>query len=134
MGFTTSKKTGDPHTHFIGVAVDSFFVVIKEIPKMFQQFFGYNVLVQFLIYIFFIGLTDFDNAFDITVNLFLKHVFNLHFSSSVFTRAGMPGNSFWNPSFQIILNPVRCILPDKTSQPVHCPVPDVNCSRYYGLL
>ena len=133
MRFTTAKETRNPDTHFIGIAVDSFFIVIKEIPEMFQQLFGHNIFIQFLIYIFFIRLADFDNTFNVSVNLFLKHVFNLHsFSSSVSTRAGTPGNSFWNPSFQIILNPVHCIHLDKTSPPAHYPVPGVSCSKYYG--
>ena len=83
MRFTTSKETGNPDSHLICIAVDSFFIAVKEITEMFQQFFGNNILIQFLIYIFFIGLADFDHAFDVAVNLFLKHVFYLHFSLSL---------------------------------------------------
>ena len=89
--FTTSKEAGDPDTHLIRVAVDSLFIVIKEVSEMLQKFFGYYIFFQFLIYIFFIRLTDFDNTFDITVNLFFKHVFNLHsFSPSCLHKLECP--------------------------------------------
>ena len=74
MGFTTAEEAGNPNSHFIGMAVNAFFIACKKFSKMLLQLTGYNVLFQFLTNVFLITLTDLDYPFQVTVDLFSKHL------------------------------------------------------------
>ena len=83
VGFTASKETGDPYTHFRCCAEDSLLVCRKEISKMFLQFTCHDILFQFLSYVGILSLSDDDDTLNVSVYLLLKHVFYKHLSTSL---------------------------------------------------
>ena len=82
MGFSAPEESGDPDSHFVCPACQSTLICVKEAVHVFVQLFCNNILIQLLIDILFILLTDFDDAVDFAVNAFIKHVFNDHGPSS----------------------------------------------------
>jgi hypothetical protein len=70
MRFTTSKETGDPHTHLRGGSGDTLFIRCKEIHKMLLQFFGHNILFQLLLDVGIFILTNDDDSLDFSINRF----------------------------------------------------------------
>jgi hypothetical protein len=78
MGFTASKETRNPHSHFVGSTYYSFFICFKESVKMLCQFFCNNIFFKFLLYIAVIVLTNLDYTPDISINRFFKHILYQH--------------------------------------------------------
>ena len=78
MRFTTAEEAGNPHAHGICGAIDAAAIGFKESSKVLLQLMGNNIFLQLLADVRIIILTDLDNASDITVDLFGKHITNIH--------------------------------------------------------
>ena len=78
MRFTASEKAADPYAHLVGHAVHALLIVIVKGTEMLAQFACDDVFLQLLPTVFVVRLHDLDYAVDLSVDVLLKHVVNLH--------------------------------------------------------
>ena len=78
VGFTTAKKTGNPHTNICSRLRKSFAIEVKEPNKMFFQLLGDYIFPDFLLNHFRSILVYLDHTVDWAVNVVRKHITNDH--------------------------------------------------------
>ena len=78
MRFTTSKEARDPDAHLRCCPEDSLLICRKEISEVLLKFVGYNILFKFLTNIFIFNITDFNDALQVTIDRFDKHILDFH--------------------------------------------------------
>ena len=76
--FTTPEEAGDPYTDISGVFIKGIIIVIKEGNKMFLQFSGDDIFVQFLYEHATFILVYLDDTIDLTINVIFEHRLNSH--------------------------------------------------------
>ena len=70
MRFTTSKEAGNPNAHFIHGLINAFDIIGKKALEVFLQFRCDHIFFQFLLFIFFFILSNFDYTIDPPINRF----------------------------------------------------------------
>ena len=76
--FTTSEKTGNPHTDIRCGHIERIAIVVKEGREMLSQLFCNDVLFYFLFDYVMCILVNLDDAVDLTVNVIMEHILYSH--------------------------------------------------------
>lgn len=78
MRFTRAKRTANPHADFIRRIIESPVIRIEKRLEMAAKLVGHNVFVQLLPDTAVILLIDLNNTVNVSVDVVLKHIFDLH--------------------------------------------------------
>ena len=78
MRFTRAKRAANPHADFIRWVIESPIIRIEERLEMTAELIGHNVFVQFLPDAALVLLINLNNTVNISVDIVLKHIFDLH--------------------------------------------------------
>ena len=76
--FTRAKRTANPHADFIRRIIESPVIRIEKRLEMAAKLVGHNVFVQLLPDTAVILLIDLNNTVNVSVDVVLKHIFDLH--------------------------------------------------------
>lgn len=78
MRFTRAKRTANPHANFVRRIIESPVIRIEKRLEMAAKLVGHNVFVQLLPDTAVILLIDLNNTVNVSVDIVLKHIFDLH--------------------------------------------------------
>ena len=76
--FTTAEEPRNPYTHISRWIVVRLTIIFEERLKVFAEFIGYDILIQFLFDYIVVLLVNFNNPIYRTVDVFLKDIFYFH--------------------------------------------------------